>query len=171
MHPKLRRGEIDPSQNLGVLVMEFFEFYGRYFNYQEAGISLRHGGTYFSKSRRGWHDFRKPSLLSIEDPNDISTFTMPIAHGLQPERLNLGNDISKGSFAINQVRQTFAGAFEILKTAAYLRATIISARQQHRTVSLRSGSAHERLVPEEMSILSGVMGITQEVRILFLILI
>lgn len=144
MHPKLRRGEIDPSQNLGVLVMEFFEFYGRYFNYQEAGISLRHGGTYFSKSRRGWHDFRKPSLLSIEDPNDIS------------------NDISKGSFAINQVRQTFAGAFEILKTAAYLRATIISARQQHRTVSLRSGSAHERLVPEEMSILSGVMGITQE---------
>ncbi|KLO19261.1 hypothetical protein SCHPADRAFT_899095 [Schizopora paradoxa] len=144
MHPKLRRGEIDPSQNLGVLVMEFFEFYGRYFNYQEAGISLRHGGTYFSKARRGWSDFRKPSLLAIEDPNDIS------------------NDISKGSFAINQVRQTFAGAFEILKTAAYVRASIISARQQQRVVSLRSGSVQSRLVPEEMSILSGVMGITQE---------
>jgi len=81
-----------------------------------------------------------------------------------PHTSNLGNDISKGSFAINQVRQTFAGAFEILKTAAYLRATIISARQQQRMVSLRSGSAQTRLVPEEMSILSSVMGVTQEVR-------
>lgn len=71
MHPKIRRGEIDPSRNLGVLVMEFFEFYGIYFNYQEVGISLRDGGTYFSKTRRGWMDY-KQSLLSIEDPADIS---------------------------------------------------------------------------------------------------
>ncbi|PPQ89445.1 hypothetical protein CVT25_012824 [Psilocybe cyanescens] len=28
MHPKIRRGEIDPEKNLGVLVMEFFELYG-----------------------------------------------------------------------------------------------------------------------------------------------
>ena len=72
MHPKIRRGEIDPSRNLGVLVMEFFEFYGIYFNYHEVGISLRDGGTYFSKARRGWMDY-KQSLLSIEDPGDIST--------------------------------------------------------------------------------------------------
>lgn len=71
MHPKIRRGEIDPSRNLGVLVMEFFEFYGIYFNYQEVGISLRDGGTYFSKARRGWVDY-KQSLLSIEDPADTS---------------------------------------------------------------------------------------------------
>lgn len=70
MHPKIRRGEIDPEKNLGTLVMEFFELYGLYFNYQEVGISLRDGGSYYNKSRRGWSDFRNPGLLSIEDPGD-----------------------------------------------------------------------------------------------------
>ena len=70
MHPKIRRGEIDPSKNLGVLMMEFFELYGCYFNYQEVGISIRDGGSYFSKARRGWQDPGRPHLLSIEDPND-----------------------------------------------------------------------------------------------------
>ena len=72
MHPKIRRGEIDPSLNLGVLVMEFFELYGSYFNYQEVGISLRDGGSYYNKRARGWFDAREPRLLSIEDPGDPS---------------------------------------------------------------------------------------------------
>jgi len=71
MHPKIRRGEIDPSANLGVLMMEFFELYGCYFNYHEVGVSIRNGGSYFSKLRRGWQDPVKPHLLSIEDPNDV----------------------------------------------------------------------------------------------------
>ena len=71
MHPKIRRGEIDPSKNLGVLMMEFFELYGCYFNYHEVGISIRDGGSYFSKARRGWQDPNKPHLLCIEDPNDM----------------------------------------------------------------------------------------------------
>ena len=70
MHPKIRRGEIDAEKNLGVLVMEFFELYGCYFNYEEVGISVRDGGTYFSKKQRGWHDYSKSGLLSIEDPAD-----------------------------------------------------------------------------------------------------
>lgn len=72
MHPKIRRGEIDPSRNLGVLVMEFFELYGCYFNYHEVGISLLDGGTYFNKAERGWLDYGQPKLLSIEDPGDPS---------------------------------------------------------------------------------------------------
>lgn len=70
MHPKIRRGEIDPQKNLGVLVIEFFELYGCYFNYKEVGISLRDGGSYYNKSQRGWLDYRSPGLLSIEDPGD-----------------------------------------------------------------------------------------------------
>lgn len=70
MHPKIRRGEIDPSRNLGVLVMEFFELYGCYFNYREVGISVRDGGSYYNKAQRGWADYKSPSLLSIEDPGD-----------------------------------------------------------------------------------------------------
>ena len=71
MHPKIRRGEIDPSKNLGVLMMEFFELYGCCFNYHEVGISIRDGGSYFSKARRGWQDLNRPHLLCIEDPNDV----------------------------------------------------------------------------------------------------
>ena len=74
MHPKIRRREIDPLKNLGVLMMEFFELYGCYFNYQEVGISIRDGGSYFSKARRGWQDSNRPHLLSIEDPNDMCTW-------------------------------------------------------------------------------------------------
>jgi non-canonical poly(A) RNA polymerase PAPD5/7 len=70
MHPKIRRGEIDTERNLGVLVMEFFELYGCYFNYEEVGISVRGGGSYFNKVNRGWQDYYRKNLLSIEDPTD-----------------------------------------------------------------------------------------------------
>ena len=76
MHPKIRRGEIDAEKNLGVLVMEFFELYGCYFNYEEAGISVRDGGTYFSKKQRGWYEHYKSNLLSIEDPADPCKFVL-----------------------------------------------------------------------------------------------
>ncbi|KAG6819164.1 hypothetical protein H0H93_014725, partial [Arthromyces matolae] len=83
MHPKIRRGEINPDENLGVLVMEFFELYGCYFNYGEVGISVRGGGMYFRKRERGWGEDLFPiggggrgggrgvgGRLSIEDPAD-----------------------------------------------------------------------------------------------------
>lgn len=74
MHPKIRRGEIDPSKNMGVLVMEFFELYGCFFNYHEVGISIREGGSYFNKAQRGWLDYNRSHLLSIEDPGDPCTY-------------------------------------------------------------------------------------------------
>lgn len=77
MHPKIRRGEINAEQNLGVLVMEFFEFFGCHFNYEEVGISIRNGGSYFSKHQRGWYDTMKNNLLSIEDPIDPCKWMMP----------------------------------------------------------------------------------------------
>lgn len=76
MHPKIRRGEIDAERNLGVLVLEFFELYGCYFNYEEVGISLRNGGSYFNKANRGWQDYIKKNLLSIEDPTDPCEYSL-----------------------------------------------------------------------------------------------
>lgn len=70
LHPKLRRGEIDASKNLGVLVMEFFELYGLHFNYEQTGISVNGGGSYFNKVHRGWQNWQRKLLLSIEDPTD-----------------------------------------------------------------------------------------------------
>ncbi|OJT08695.1 Poly(A) RNA polymerase cid14 [Trametes pubescens] len=141
MHPKVRRGEIDPSKNMGVLVMEFFELYGCYFNYGEVGISLRDGGSYFNKTQRGWMDYGQQRLLCIEDPGDPT------------------NDISRGSYNIAKVRTTLAGAHTIMTAAAYTQASIISARREGRTVRLRPAPE-----PEDMSILASVMGVTQEVR-------
>ncbi|TFK68303.1 hypothetical protein BDN72DRAFT_960372 [Pluteus cervinus] len=146
MHPKIRRGEIDAEKNLGVLVMEFFELYGCYFNYEEVGISLREGGTYFSKRKRGWFSEGGrgggggSGLLTIEDPADPS------------------NDISKGSYAFPKVRTTFAGAYNILTATAYLRAGVINSRRNDRSVRLRNGGSR----PEDFSILSSVLNITQE---------
>ncbi|OAX37121.1 Nucleotidyltransferase [Rhizopogon vinicolor AM-OR11-026] len=144
MHPKIRRGEIDAEKNLGVLVMEFFELYGCYFNYEEVGISVRNGGSYFSKRQRGWYDSLKRNLLSVEDPTDPS------------------NDISKGSYGIGKVRQTLAGAHGIMTSMAFLRAGILSARREGRTYPLRR---YEE--PEDMSILSSILGVTQEVWLSF----
>lgn len=76
MHPKVRRAEIDVDKNLGVLVMEFFELYGCYFNYNETGISVRDGGTYFSKRQRGWLNDSRGLLLSIEDPADPCAYNL-----------------------------------------------------------------------------------------------
>ncbi|KAH7914043.1 hypothetical protein BJ138DRAFT_1133701 [Hygrophoropsis aurantiaca] len=139
MHPKIRRGEIDAEKNLGVLVMEFFELYGCYFNYEEVGISVRNGGTYFGKKQRGWYDSYKRNLLSIEDPTDPS------------------NDISKGSYGIGKVRQTLAGAHGIMTTTAFLRAGMLSSRREGRSYPLRGHND-----PEDMSILSSILGVTQE---------
>jgi hypothetical protein len=77
--------------------------------------------------------------------------------------LGSANDISSGSYNFHKVRTAFAGAYGILTSTAYLRAGILSSRQDGRAVHLRS-----RYEPEDLSILSTVMGITQEVRFILL---
>lgn len=71
MHPKVRRREIKAEQNLGVLLLEFMELYGRIYNYNDVGISLRNGGSYFSPQERGWTDAVRMHI-AIEDPMDSS---------------------------------------------------------------------------------------------------
>jgi len=69
------------------------------------------------------------------------------------------NDISRGSFAIQKVRATFAGAHGILTTTAYLRAGTMRSRQNGRNFSLRGFYNSE-----DASILAHILGVTQEVR-------
>ncbi|KIJ44262.1 hypothetical protein M422DRAFT_30412 [Sphaerobolus stellatus SS14] len=139
MHPKIRAGEINPAENLGVLAMEFFELYGHHFNYEHTGISLQDGGTYFSKIARGWDDPKNPSLLSIEDPLDSS------------------NDISKNSYNMFRVRKTLAGAHEVLTAAAFMRCRILMAKANGEYVNLRSNREYDN-----PSILGSVLGVTRE---------
>jgi non-canonical poly(A) RNA polymerase PAPD5/7 len=40
---------IEKEVNLGVLLIEFFELYGRKFNYLKTGIRIKGDGSYISK--------------------------------------------------------------------------------------------------------------------------
>ncbi|XP_039959379.1 non-canonical poly(A) RNA polymerase protein Trf4-1 [Bactrocera tryoni] len=87
--------------NLGVLLLEFFELYGRKFNYMKIGISIKNGGRYIPKEdlQREMIDGHRPSLLCIEDP------------------LTPGNDIGRSSYGALQVKQAFEYAYMLLANA------------------------------------------------------
>ncbi|EGG09918.1 uncharacterized protein MELLADRAFT_115680 [Melampsora larici-populina 98AG31] len=160
LHPKIQRGDIDPNKNLGVLLLEFFELYGKHYNFDETGISVRQGGSYFSKIKRGWQRERQPFLLSIEDPADST------------------NDISGGSHNILGVRSVFSGAFDLLCATLYhrhslqmSRADAVSSRRLQTSRPLlavpKPNQANEEEAddiqdPMEQSLLGEIMGVTKE---------
>lgn len=99
MHPLAQAGLIRPHENLGVMLLEMLELYGRHFNYDQVGIAVNPaepGEYYYDKTDRGWLIDSRPGSLSIEDPQ------------------NRENDISKGSFSFHMVRQAFEHGFNAL---------------------------------------------------------
>lgn len=78
LHPKIQTGAIHPARNIGLLFAEFLEYYGKHFNFDEAGITLRGRGGYFNKHDKGWFRPNQPYLLSIEDPNDPRGSCLPV---------------------------------------------------------------------------------------------
>ncbi|XP_046609764.1 terminal nucleotidyltransferase 4B-like isoform X1 [Neodiprion virginianus] len=99
LHP--RQNAYCPKANLGVLLIEFLELYGRKFNYVKTGIRVKDGGTYISKEevQRDMIDGHRPSLLCIEDP-------------LAP-----GNDIGRSSYGALYVKEAFDWAYSVLSQA------------------------------------------------------
>lgn len=93
--------------NLGVLLIEFFELYGRKFNYMHTGIRIKDGGRYINKEemQKDMVDGHRPSLLCIEDP-------------LLPS-----NDIGRSSYGVLQVKRAFDYAYTILTTALHRRSS------------------------------------------------
>ncbi|RZC36548.1 non-canonical poly(A) RNA polymerase PAPD5-like, partial [Asbolus verrucosus] len=98
LHP---RPEVLMNGNLGVFLIEFFELYGRKFNYMHTGIRIRDGGRYISKEemQKEMIDGHRPSLLCIEDP-------------LLPS-----NDIGRSSYGVLQVKRAFEYAYTVLTNA------------------------------------------------------
>ncbi|KAM4614375.1 terminal nucleotidyltransferase 4B isoform 2-T2 [Discoglossus pictus] len=90
-----------PEANIGVLLIEFFELYGRHFNYLKTGIRIKDGGSYVAKDevQKSMLDGYRPSMLYIEDP-------------LQP-----GNDVGRSSYGAMQVKQAFDYAYVVLSHA------------------------------------------------------
>ncbi|KAL8603055.1 hypothetical protein ACOMHN_015620 [Nucella lapillus] len=99
LHP--RKDAINPDANLGVLLIEFFELYGRTFNYIRTGIRIKNGGAYIPKDDiiKDMENGHRPSLLCIEDP------------------LNAGNDIGRSSYGAIVVKQAFEYAYLVLSQA------------------------------------------------------
>lgn len=98
LHP---RQNFTENSNLGILLLEFLELYGRKFNYMKTGISIKNGGRYMPKEelQREMVDGHRPSLLCIEDP------------------LTPGNDIGRSSYGALQVKQAFEYAYIVLDQA------------------------------------------------------
>ncbi|XP_066290001.1 terminal nucleotidyltransferase 4B-like isoform X2 [Branchiostoma lanceolatum] len=97
LHP--RYDATSPSANLGVLLIEFFELYGRNFNYLQTGIRIKDGGAYITKEEVNMDNGYRPSMLCIEDP------------------LNQGNDIGRSSYGAMQVKAAFDYAYITLSRA------------------------------------------------------
>lgn len=82
--------------NLGVLLVDFLELYGRSLNVKDVGISCRNGGRFFKKKSKGFLDSKRPYLLSVEDPQTPTS------------------DIGKNSFNFQKVRFAFVLAHRLL---------------------------------------------------------
>ena len=84
--------------DLGKHLIDFFEFYGVQFNYEDVGISIREEGFYFTKKSRGWegYDERSRYKLSVENPQD-------------PEV-----DIGGSAYNIRKVQRAFQHAYDTL---------------------------------------------------------
>ncbi|XP_075868179.1 terminal nucleotidyltransferase 4A isoform X2 [Nelusetta ayraudi] len=100
LHPRIDAR--NPNENLGVLLIEFFELYGRHFNYLKTAIRIKNGGAYITKEeimRAMNNGYSRPSMLCIEDP-------------LLP-----GNDVGRGSYGAVHVKQVFDYAYTVLSHA------------------------------------------------------
>ncbi|KAF8937182.1 hypothetical protein BGZ58_003128 [Dissophora ornata] len=126
MHPQIQMKKIKPEDNLGVLLIEFFELYGLCFNYAKAGISVVDGGSYFEKEISGSsiRTFGRGGggpelLLTSMDPNDSE------------------NDTAKGSYGMRKIREVFVGAYGTLTDAVQRRNRELSSQHRSHTKSKR----------------------------------
>ncbi|KAG0052366.1 hypothetical protein BGZ83_002705 [Gryganskiella cystojenkinii] len=78
MHSSVRTAKIDPEENLGVLLIEFLELYGRRFNFSKVGISITGQGSYFRREQAhrggGGAGTQQPRMVTL-DPNDPNNNT------------------------------------------------------------------------------------------------
>ncbi|CAG5125640.1 unnamed protein product [Candidula unifasciata] len=99
LHP--REDATKPDANFGVLLIEFFELYGRNFNYLKTAIRIKDDGAYLPKEEvsKEMENGYRPSLLCIEDP------------------LKAGNDIGRSSYGAMSVKHAFEYAYLVLNHA------------------------------------------------------
>ena len=105
LHPMVSLGGMDPLDNLGVLLLDFLELYGKNFAYDVTAIGFENSVTpiYTTKGKlRGlMENLGSASPLVIQDPLDGS------------------NNISRASYNLRAIKKALNGAFEALTRACY----------------------------------------------------
>ncbi|ANZ75713.1 BA75_03077T0 [Komagataella pastoris] len=101
LHPRLITNSIDPLDNLGVLLIEFFELYGYNFGYDNVILSYNPAVCYLKKEEHSYLGASNTFALAIQDPDDPS------------------NNISRSSYNIRNIKRSFIGAFELLTNKCY----------------------------------------------------
>lgn len=100
LHPKIQAGIIDPSKNLGTLLLEFFELYGFILNTHHVALSFKKNGSvsYTQKKHLILEKPPKPFGICIVDP------------------MNSTNDIGGGTYAWGLIRREFSRTHRLLTT-------------------------------------------------------
>lgn len=103
-HPKIKMNEINPLDNLGVLLIEFFELYGKNFAYDEVAIAFNEDEWPIYVPKSHWKALlpvKRQFSIAIQDPKDPS------------------NNLSRGSFNLGVIKKSFAGAFDLLTNKCF----------------------------------------------------
>lgn len=103
LHPRVISSDINSMENLGILLIDFFELYGKNFGYDHVAIAVSDtGARYLPKQFHASMQHPRTSFaLAIQDPGDKE------------------NNISRGSFNIRDVKKAFAGAFDLLTNRCF----------------------------------------------------
>ncbi|KAK6463343.1 hypothetical protein DFJ63DRAFT_334881 [Scheffersomyces coipomensis] len=106
MHPKVSTKSISILENLGALLIEFFELYGRNFSFDNLIISLDPETDlprYLLKSHYPNLDTSKnPFSIVIQDPADAD------------------NNITRSSYNLRDLKKAFGGAYQLLVDKCYV---------------------------------------------------
>lgn len=105
LHPKLSTNAMNALDNLGVLLIEFFELYGRNFSYDDLVLALdseTEEPKYVKKLRSPLqHSARNLFAIIIQDPADPS------------------NNITRSSYNLRDLKKAFGGAYQLLLEKCY----------------------------------------------------
>lgn len=105
LHPKITTDAMSALDNLGVLLIEFFELYGRNFSYDDLVLALdpeNEEPKYVRKLKSPLqHSARSLFSIIIQDPADPS------------------NNITRSSYNLRDLKKAFGGAYQLLLEKCY----------------------------------------------------
>lgn len=105
LHPRLSTSSIKVLDNLGSLLIEFFELYGRNFSYDDLIIAIDTETDLPKYLLKRHHPVlntsRNPFSIVIQDPSDPA------------------NNISRSSYNLRDLKKAFGGAYQLLVDKCY----------------------------------------------------